>query len=210
MSLRRQHPWMLRHLSAGTLLVAGMLVLPAYLLQEHIVVRAAQVVLFAILTVLAGKRLQWLYFFSIAAAIIVFHLFAPNGRVLLELGPLQVTGGALYAGGFKALTIVGLVFISLTSVRADLVLPGRLGSLAGRLFWSFEQIMERRSTMTLRNAARSVDDLLLSLYDDLQAMSGDSYATQQRKGTALRSDRAGLAVVATVVAAQWLVLFVKA
>lgn len=208
MSLRRQHPWMLRHLSAGTLLIAGMLVLPAYLLQEHIVVRAAQVVLFAILTVLAGKRLQWLYFLSIAAAIMLFHLFAPNGRVLFELGPMQVTAGALYAGGFKALTIVGLVFISLTSVRADLVLPGRLGSLAGRLFWSFEQIMERRSAMTLRNAVGSVDELLLSLYDDLQAMNGDAHATQQRKGTALRSDRAGLTVATVVVAAQWLALFV--
>ena len=206
MSLRRQHPWMLRHLSAGTLLIAGILVLPAYLLQENIVVRATQVVMFAILAVLAGKRLQWTYFLSISAAIVLFHVFAPNGRVLLALGPLQVTDGALRAGGFKALTIVGLVFISLTAIRADLVLPGRLGSLAGRLFWSFEQIMERRGAITLRNTARSVDELLLSLYDDLRTMNDAADSAQRRKGTAAGSDRAGFVVISLIVGAQWLML----
>ena len=198
---------MLRHLGAGTLLIAGILVLPAYLLQQNLVVRALQVVSFAVSAVLAGKRLQWTYFLSVSAAIVLFHLFAPNGRVLAELGPLQVTDGALRSGAFKALTIVGLVFISLSAVRADLVLPGRLGALAGRLLWCFEQIMERRGAVTLRNAARSVDELLLSLYDDLRTMSDDADSVQRRKSITTGSDRAGVAVIALIVGAQWLLLF---
>ena len=197
---------MLRHLGAGTLLIAGILVLPAYLLQQNLVVRALQVVLFAVTAVLAGKRLQWTYFLSVSAAIVLFHLFAPNGRVLAELGPLQITAGALRTGAFKALTIVGLVFISLSAVRADLVLPGRLGALAGRLLWCFEQIMERRGAVTLRNAARSVDELLLSLYDDLRTLSAAADSVQRRSGIAAGSDRAGFAVVASIVGAQWLSL----
>lgn len=206
MSLPRQHRWMLRHLGAGTLLIAGILVLPAYLLQQNLVVRALQVVLFAVTAVLAGKRLQWTYFLSVSAAIVLFHLFAPNGRVLAELGPLQITAGALRTGAFKALTIVGLVFISLSAVRADLVLPGRLGALAGRLLWCFEQIMERRGAVTLRDAARSVDELLLSLYDDLRTLSDAADSVRRRRGIAAGSDRAGFAVVASIVGAQWLSL----
>ena len=197
---------MLRHLGAGTLLIAGLLVLPAYLLQQNLVVRALQVVLFAVTAVLAGKRLQWTYFLSVSAAIVLFHLFAPNGRVLAELGPLHITAGALRTGAFKALTIVGLVFISLSAVRADLVLPGRLGALAGRLLWCFEQIMERRGAVTLRDAARSVDELLLSLYDDLRTLSDAADSVQRRSGIAAGSDRAGFAVVASIVGAQWLSL----
>ena len=197
---------MLRHLGAGTLLIAGILVLPAYLLQQNLVVRALQVVLFAVTAVLAGKRLQWTYFLSVSAAIVLFHLFAPNGRVLAELGPLQITAGALRTGAFKALTIVGLVFISLSAVRADLVLPGRLGALAGRLLWCFEQIMERHGAVTLRDAARSVDELLLSLYDDLRTLSDAADSVQRRSGIAAGSDRAGFAVVASIVGAQWLSL----
>ena len=197
---------MLRHLGAGTLLIAGILVLPAYLLQQNLVVRALQVVLFAVTAVLAGKRLQWTYFLSVSAAIVLFHLFAPNGRVLAELGPLQITAGALRTGAFKALTIVGLVFISLSAVRADLVLPGRLGALAGRLLWCFEQIMERRGAVTLRDAARSVDELLLSLYDDLRTLSDAADSVRRRRGIAAGSDRAGFAVVASIVGAQWLSL----
>ena len=197
---------MLRHLGAGTLLIAGILVLPAYLLQQNLVVRALQVVLFAVTAVLAGKRLQWTYFLSVSAAIVLFHLFAPNGRVLAELGPLQITAGALRTGAFKALTIVGLVFISLSAVRADLVLPGRLGALAGRLLWCFEQIMERRGAVTLRDAAHSVDELLLSLYDDLRTLSDAADSVQRRNGIAAGSDRAGFAVVASIVGAQWLSL----
>ena len=197
---------MLRHLGAGTLLIAGILVLPAYLLQQNLVVRALQVVLFAVTAVLAGKRLQWTYFLSVSAAIVLFHLFAPNGRVLAELGPLQITAGALRTGAFKALTIVGRVFISLSAVRADLVLPGRLGALAGRLLWCFEQIMERRGAVTLRDAARSVDELLLSLYDDLRTLSDAADSVRRRRGIAAGSDRAGFAVVASIVGAQWLSL----
>ena len=140
MSLRRQHPWMLGNVSASLLFWGGLMALPAYLLQGDLAIRLAQVVLFGALARVAGKRLQWVYFLSIMVTITVFHVIVPSGAVLAEIGGFRITLGALRTGVFKALTIVGMVFISLVSVRADLRLPGTLGSLAGKIFWSFERM----------------------------------------------------------------------
>ncbi|MFW5695015.1 MAG: hypothetical protein ACOCYB_07585 [Alkalispirochaeta sp.] len=208
MSLRRQHPWMRSNISARMLFWAGMLVLPAYLLQEHIIIRVAQVVLFGFLARVAGKKLQWIYFLSIIATITAFHVIVPSGAVIAEIGGFRVTQGALRTGVFKALTIVGMVFVSLVAVRADLRLPGKLGSLAGKIFWSFEQIMERRGELGVRRPFYRADMLLDSLYGDLIAMDASVAATAERKATAVRSSPVGTMVVAMIVVAQWAVLIV--
>lgn len=209
MSLRRQHPWMMSNISAGLLFWAGMLILPAYLLQSSLTIRLGQVVLFGVLTTVAGKRLQWFYFLTIILTITIFHLLVPSGIVLATINGFRITLGALRTGLFKAVTIVGLVFISLVSVRADLRLPGRLGSLAGKMFWSFEQIMERRGELDPRRPFISGDRLLFSLYDGLALMDESHARTAERKATASISSSAGRATVLLVVAVQWLLLFVS-
>ncbi len=206
MSLRNQNPWMLRNIAAGTLFRAGMAILPAFLLQGGLLLRFLQVVLFGALAVVAGKRLQWLYFSTIILTITVFHLLVPSGAVLFTLGTFRVTLGALQTGLYKALTITGMVFISLVAVRADLRLPGRLGSLAGKTFWSFEQIMEHRREIDPRHLLRTGDELVLRLYDDLRNMDSDRDDVQAHKGTARRSSPAGSGLVWTVVMVQWLLV----
>ena len=206
MSLRRQHPWMLKHVSASLLFWAGLVALPAYLLQDDIRIRLAQVVLFGSLARVAGKRLQWLYFLSIAATITLFHLIVPSGEVIAEFGAFRLTVGALRTGLFKALSIIGMVFLSLVAVRADLRLPGRVGSLVGKIFWAFEQIMERRDTLEVRRPFAGADGLLLALYGDLATMDEGVSDTQGRKATASRSTAAGWGVVVVLAAAQWVAL----
>jgi signal transduction histidine kinase len=205
-SLRRQHPWMVNNISARMLFWAGMLILPAYLLQSNLIIRLVQVVFFGVLTTVAGKRLQWFYFLTIIVTITVFHLLVPSGVVIATVNGFRITLGALRTGLFKAVTIVGLVFISLVSVRADLRLPGRLGSLAGKMFWSFEQIMERRGELEARRPFVSGDRLLFSLYDGLAMMDESHARTAERKATASVSSPAGRAVVLLAVGAQWLLL----
>lgn len=206
MSLRRQHPWMLANISARTLFWAGMCVLPAYLLQENLPVRLGQVILFGGLARLAGKRLQWLYFGSIIVTITLFHVIVPSGAVLVEVAGFRVTAGALRTGVFKALTIVGMVFVSLVAVRADLRLPGRLGALAGKIFWAFEQIMERREELSLRRPVESVDRFLDDLYGQLVSMEEGVSDTVERKETARRTTRRGRVIVSAVVGVQWFLL----
>lgn len=208
MSLRHQHPWMLTNISARLLFWGGMLVLPAYLLQQDLIVRIGQVVLFGGLARLAGKRLQWIYFGSIIVTITVFHVIVPSGEVLAEIGSFRVTAGALRTGVFKALTIVGMVFVSLVAVRADLRLPGRLGELAGKIFWAFEQIMERRAELSLRRPFESVDFFLDNLYGELVSMGTAIAETAKRKETARRSTPRGRLVVASIVSLQWLLVVI--
>ncbi|MEX2444381.1 MAG: hypothetical protein WD492_12290 [Alkalispirochaeta sp.] len=184
MSLRRQDPWMLSNISARMLFWGGMLTLPAYLLQNDLMIRLAQVVLFGALARVAGKKLQWVYFLSIIATITIFHVIVPSGAVLAEIGGFRITQGALRTGVFKALTIVGMVFISLVAVRADLRLPGKLGALAGKIFWSFEQIMERRGELGVRRPFHNADALLSDLYRELISMDETVAATAERKATA--------------------------
>lgn len=207
LSLRRQHPWMLSNLGPVALLWSGVLSLPAFLLQGGLVVRIVQVVWFLVLTRLAGKRLQWVYFLSLLAAVTVFHLLTPNGRVLLELGPVVVTSGALRTGFFKGLTIIGMVFISLYSVRADLRLPGKFGRLVARIFWAFEQIMEQRPRVGRHNAVAAIDQALTELYDDLVRLDApggvQAAATENAAGGTTGK---GFVVLTISVGAQWVLL----
>lgn len=207
MSLRRQHPWMLANLGPLALLWSGILSLPAFLLQGSIWVRSVQVIWFLVMARLAGKRLQWLYFLSLLVAITVFHLLVPSGRVLLEAGPVIVTLGGLQTGLFKGLTIVGMVFISLYSVRADLQLPGRFGRLVARIFWAFEHIMERRPAIERHNAVAAIDRSLDALFDDLVALDSPSgvEARAVEYATA-KTSPAGFLVLGVSVGLQWLML----
>lgn len=152
-------------ISALHLFLTGMLCLPAYLFQDTLWVRAAQVVLFGALARIAGKKIKWIYFLITAASITLFNLFTPIGRVLFHIGPVPITVGALQAGLMKGLTIVGLVFISLFSIRADLRLPGRLGALIGLVFYYYERIFEGRKKIDLRNVIPSIDQVLSGLFE---------------------------------------------
>lgn len=146
------------------LFLTGALTLPAYLLQGDLEIRLFQVLLFAGLAAVAGKRIKWLYFVIMVSSITFFHLLVPMGRVLIRVGPLPITEVALRNGLLKGLTIVGLVFISLFSVRSDLKLPGRLGGLVARLFFYFERIMEGRHKIEARRLIGSIDEVLASIY----------------------------------------------
>ncbi|MFP4300656.1 MAG: hypothetical protein ACLFPW_11525 [Spirochaetaceae bacterium] len=164
MSIRRQHKLLRDNFSAFHLFLTGAITLPAYLLQDDLYIRLFQVLLFAVLAALAGKRIKWLYFVIMVSSVTFFHLLVPMGRVLFEVGPLVITEVALRNGLLKGLTIVGLVFISLFSVRSDLTLPGRLGGLVARLFFYFERIMEGRHKIEAKRLIGSIDEVLTSIY----------------------------------------------
>ena len=137
-----------------------MLCIPAYIFQPLLWVRGAQVVLFAALAVMNGKRIKWLYFVMMVVTITFFNLLTPIGRVLYRLGPITITAGALEQGVMKGLTIVGLVFISLFSIRPSLRLPGRLGGLIGRVFFYYERILDGKRRVQVRNLIPSIDSAL--------------------------------------------------
>lgn len=211
MARRRRPPNRIaRHTAPMHAFLTGVLVIVAFLFQQNLVVRAAQVVLFAGLAVLAGKRIRWGYFLIMVSSITFFNLLTPVGRVLVEVGPLPVTAGALEQGLLKGFAIVGLVFISLFAVRPDLRLPGTLGGVLGRLFFYFERVLDTRKRVSAKRLVASVDEILLDLYPPTEA--GAAHAAppaaapssgEAAAGAATRTDAAGAALLVALVLVNW-------
>ncbi len=160
------------HISPLHLFLTGIIVIACFLLQQNLMVRIGQVVAFAGIAMLAGKRIRFGYFLIMLTSITVFNLMTPLGEVLLRAGPVVVTRGALRQGLMKGFAIPGLVFISLFAVRPDLRLPGRLGGLIAKLFFYFEHLLEGRRKIRLKRFVDSVDDLLMDL---LQSTATSGY-----------------------------------
>jgi heptaprenyl diphosphate synthase len=184
------------------LFITSALILPAYLFQDELLIRVGQVLAFAALSTVAGKKIKWMYFVIMVSSITFFNLLTPMGRVLVSVGPITITGGALRNGVMKGFTIIGLVFISLFSIRPDLRLPGRLGGLLVRLFYYFERIVEtKRQKLEARRIIGSIDDILDSLYQPGRPQQPPAEA-------AAMTTAAGAVFMATAVAGNWALLLV--
>lgn len=143
--------------------ITGVVLIACFLLQQNLVVRAVQTVLFAVLAVIAGKRIRWAYFAIMLSTITIFNLLTPLGEVLATVGPFPITRGALHQGLLKGLAIPGLVFISLFAVQPELRLPGRFGGLVASLFYYFERLLDGRKRVKISRFTESIDELLLEL-----------------------------------------------
>jgi heptaprenyl diphosphate synthase len=191
-----------RNTSPLHLFITSALILPAYLFQDQLSLRIAQVLLFAGLSTVAGKNIKWLYFVVMVSSITFFNLLTPMGRVLVSAGPFAITEGALRNGVMKGLTIIGLVFISLFSIRPDLKLPGRLGGLLVRLFYYFERIVEtKRQKLEARRLIGSIDDILDSLYQP-------GTPQEPPAGRVATTTVAGALFMVVAVGANWALLLV--
>jgi len=170
-------------------------VIVAFLLQANLIVRICEVALFALLATLAGKRIKWLYFLVMVTSVTFFNVLTPVGELLIRLGPVRITRGALEQGLMKGFAIVGLVFVSLFAVRPDLRLPGALGGVLARLFFYFELIFDSRKRVSARRLVSSVDEILLSIYPGSELPEGDAGSS--------RNTIAGIIGMVVVTAACW-------
>lgn len=175
---RRYHsPLLVHHIHPQLLFVTGAACVVLYLLQDNLPLRLLQVALFGVLATMNGKRIMWGYFAVMVGSITVFHLFQPAGEVLLRIGRFAVTRGAMHTGAFKGLTIIGLVFISLFSIRPNLRLPGNFGGLLAKMLWYFERIFEHRKGVSLNGFFQSVDGVLQEIFPLEQLLTVDDPVT---------------------------------
>lgn len=157
--------WIYLNISPRIMILTGLAAIPSFLFQENVLLKAAQTLLFVLLSILEGKRFKPLPPLVMIASITLINLFNPIGRIILTLGRLRITFGALYLGLIKGLTLVGLIYLSRSSVRSDLVLPGRFGRIIGRTFYYFDRINERWSETKgeRRSLMNRLDTLLLDI-----------------------------------------------
>ena len=157
--------WIRLTIPPRIMIITGLLTIPSFLFQDNLILKAVQTVLFVLLSVLEGKRFKPLPPLVMVVSIAVINLFNPIGRIIFTLGRFRVTYGALYLGLIKGLTLVGLIYLSRSAVRSDLVLPGRFGRIIGRTFYYFDRINERwsRTKGEKRGLIRRLDILLLDI-----------------------------------------------
>lgn len=140
-------------------------ILPAFLLMEGLLLKSIFTFCFALLAIASGKRIQFLYFVILLFSVTFFHLLSPLGRVLLELGPFIITEGALHSGMERGVGLIGMVFLSVASVRPELELPGHFGGLLGRTFYHFNRIIEGKSRIQYKNFLESLDEFLMERFN---------------------------------------------
>ena len=193
---RERGAFMRAHATPRVLFACGALVFPSFLLQQDIVIRVAQVLLFIGLCAMSGRRVRPLQYLVVAAGIVVFNLVIPTGRVLLSVLGLPLTAGALRSGLLKATAMTGLIALSQFSIRSDLRIPGRIGGILGRSLFYFEKIMSRRGAVDRRDIIGSIDALLLDVHRPADAEA-------PRFPGAGRSTPRGVLFLSLVVCVNW-------
>jgi heptaprenyl diphosphate synthase len=129
--LKRRNNWN-GFFNADELFIAGLIMMLLFLFCRSLPGRVMQFLLFFLLALLSGKRINVFSTLLIMAGIVFFNLLAPYGKVLFTLGPLYVTQGSLFAGLEKAVTLEGLVMLSAACIKSDLKLPGGTGAAKSR------------------------------------------------------------------------------
>jgi uncharacterized membrane protein len=153
--------------------------LPTFLFHDNLALKAAQFAVFALLAAAAGARLHPLQTMLTAAVIIGIQLFSPFGTVRARLGPVLITQGALTLGALRALTFIGLLFLSRFGVSRDLSLPGKAGRFLRLTFTYFDRLMAwDAQAETRRGFVKRFETFLLSIFEAPIAAT----PTRQRSG----------------------------
>jgi len=189
------------------LALTGMVLSTALLFQPGVAVRLAMLAGAALAAWLSGRRLSPLTTLLVMAGIIGANLLVPVGRKLAAIGPLAITELALRDGIRKAVTFEALMFISKACLGSSLRFPGKFGAFFAEALRGYDRILEQKARVKLNGFLTLIDNILLSVYDEIQA--NDRTADIRRTGpwTALRGS--DLVLVAIMLAAVLPLLFDK-
>jgi hypothetical protein len=164
------------NVSARDLFICGALLFPAFLFQSDLAIRAAEVAAFFLLGAMSGRKIRILSNLIVSVGIVAFNLVIPAGRVLVTVLGIPITDEALRSGVSKATAVIGMIAISQISIRRTLRLPGTLGGLVGRTFLYFERIMGERKRLGRDRIMERIDQLLMSVHGDPEALEGGGSA----------------------------------
>jgi hypothetical protein len=191
--------WLDGQFSPSFLFFWGLVLAPAVVLQDRLWLKAIQAAVLLALVAAAGRIhsrgfLPGSLLFVLAT--VGVNLLSPIGRLLLRLGPLQVTSGALAAGLRKALTLLALAYLSRLCVRRDLSLPGPAGRYLRLTFGYLNALLVRRPAMAGRDLIGRIDAVL-------QAVCGQEQGEREGVPRSNRTTAAGLAMMTAGAGLMW-------
>lgn len=191
--------------SPSFLLFAGLLLAPAIVLQQNIIVKVLQSAVFlllALLSVSRGRRRLIAGSMIFSATTILVNLFSPVGRVLATIGPLRITRGALSLGLFKATTLASLLYVSRICVRPTVRLPGAFGRYVSQALAYLNRLLARREGISRHDVVGRLDDLFESVLEDSPGRS-----IRDGRPARARSTVAGVSALTALLVVNWAALF---
>ena len=177
--------WLDKQVSSSFLFILGLLTAPALVLQSHLLLKTGQTLMYLFLARFRRQRLFLPGGLIFLSATILFSLLNPFGRVLFEVSGFHVTEGALRSGLSRGLTVLGLLYLSRFSVRADLRLPGALGMLIAKTFFYLNRLLEARKhiSSTSKGWIEKLDRLLETAYHGREETLNRVQSTKQTRWT---------------------------
>lgn len=115
--------------------------------------------------------------------IIFANLLIPVGKKLFVIGPITITETALLEGLKKALSFEALIFISKACISPKLKLPGKIGAFFSEALKGYERILEQKSSIRIKDFIKSIDEILLSVYEETLTHESVSSQAVQKKGS---------------------------
>jgi len=126
------------------LLAAGLAMIPPFIFQSSIVLKAVHIVLFLIYGFVLGKRIRIIPGIIILCTVTAASLLDPLGEVFLYIGSFPLTMGAFRQGLTRGLNLIGMVYLSRCTISTRLRIPGEYGRLFYKVFFYFEELSSIR------------------------------------------------------------------
>jgi hypothetical protein len=166
--------------STDVRILGGMIMIPAFLLQPSITVMLVQVVFLIILAALHGRKIRWMIILVFLVTVTGMNLLQVNGRVLMQVGSFSLTLGALLTGVKKALTLIGMIYLSQYMVSGRPQFPGRFGQLLAKQFLYFEHLVSAWKRPKRGEFIASLDRMLLEMEEGI--LSDEELGRRRRTG----------------------------
>ncbi|MDX9826287.1 MAG: Gx transporter family protein [Spirochaetia bacterium] len=194
--------------SPGSLALAGVVIMIAFLSMGSLPAKAFLLLLFALAAAAMGKRISLFVTFTVTAGIVLANLLIPSGRILGSFLGLRITEGALLEGLQRAITFEGLMFISKASIMPGLSIPGRLGSVVAAAFGYYERVLEYKGKIRPSAVAVDADALMMRVWESAPALT-DPLAARSKEpkpGTGYKKIL-GTTVLMLAAASTWALVF---
>ncbi len=183
------------HVSDRHIFLLGLLTLPAFLLQENLLIKLLLAGVFLLLSFISGKKIKLIPVIVAAGSITFLNVLNPVGKILFTVAGFRVTEGALRLGIFRSATVIGLIYLSRFSVRRGLKIPGTYGAMIGKMLYYFEIITEFKGKLEIKKPMESINRIIQGVYGK---SSSEANAEKRRQ-----SSWKGIVFISVFVLINW-------
>ncbi|GMO41237.1 MAG: Gx transporter family protein [Termitinemataceae bacterium] len=153
----------LQSIPATDLFVCGIIFTVCLLLAKTTTAKLALFVLFWLYAIICKKSGSPVFTVLFFATIALVNLYPPYGKVIFSISNFRITSGALNSALQKTATIQALLFISRTTIRSTLKLPGNFGTLLKNSFMMLEIINDHKKNIRRKTFIQDIDKMLLEI-----------------------------------------------